>query len=310
MRRRVAGLTLAGLAVLFAAGAVILGSRLAGQVTKRPLSGHETATLTAARASYFSPTRLTEVTGAALEVTDTISAAATTGYPAVAIWDVHRSVYDTTNHQQLEPMSRTIVFDRRTAGLVNCCGGSINGNGLIWQDGIAGYAFPVGTRKQTYYVFDPVLDKPVPAAYAGTDMVDGIPAYRFTEGISAAKAGFSPLSSSEPELYSMQRVYWVDPETGMLLKVTEDEDLYLVNASTGATVTHLFDADLRTTSATVGRLASLDARGRDEIALLASARLAASGAAAGLALVAGCLLGGPALWRLRRRPPSSSPGGQ
>jgi hypothetical protein len=308
MRRRVAGLTLAVLAILFAAAAVILGSRIAGQVTKRPLSGHQTATLTAAGASYFSPTRLTEITGAALEVTDTITAAASTGYPAVAIWDVHRSVYDTTNHQQLEPMSRTIVFDRRTAGLVNCCGGSIDGDGLIWQDGIAGYAFPVGTRKQTYYVFDPVLDKPEPAAYAGTDIVDGIPAYRFTEDISAAKAGFSPLSSSEPELYSMQRVYWVDPETGMLLNATEDEDLYLVNASTSATVTHLFDADLRTTPATVGRLASLDARGRDEIALLARARLAAYGAAGGLALLAGCLLAGPVL--ARRLRPSRSPGGQ
>jgi hypothetical protein len=308
MRLRVAGLTLAVLAILVAAGAVILGSRIAGQVTKRPLSGHETATLTAARASYFSPTRLTEITGAALEVTDTITAAASTGYPAVAIWDVHRSVYDTTNHQQLEPMSRTVVFDRRTADLVNCCGGSIDGDGLIWQDGIAGYAFPVGTRKQAYYVFDPVLDKPEPAAYAGTDIVDGIPAYRFTEDISAAKAGFSPLSSSEPELYSMRHVYWVDPETGTLLNVTEDEDLYLVNARTGATVTHLFDANLRTTPATVGGLASLDTRGRDEIALLTRARLAAYGAAGGLALIAGCLLAGPVLaWRLR---PSRSPGGQ
>jgi hypothetical protein len=311
VKRRVTGWTLAGLAVLFAAGAVVLGGRIAGQLTGRPLNGHETVTLTATRASYVSPAGLAEITGAAMEVTDTITAAASTGYPAIAIWDVRRSVYDTTNHQQLEPMSRTVVFDRRTAELVNCCGGSIDGNGLIWQDGIAGYAFPVGTRKQTYYVFDTVLDKPEPVAYSGTEIVDGITAYRFAENIAAAKAGFSPLSSSEPELYSMDRVYWVDPETGMLLKVTENEDLYLVNATTGATVTHLFAADLRTTPATVGRLASQDARSRAEIARMASARLAAFGTAGGLALIAVCLLAlGPGLRRLRRRPPSRSPAGQ
>jgi hypothetical protein len=315
MRRRAAGLTLAGLAVVCAASAVVLGGRIAGQLTERPLNGRETVTLTAARASYVSPARLTEITGAAMEVTDTITAAASTGYPAIAIWDVHRSVYDTTNHQQFEPMSRTVVFDRKTAELVNCCGGSIDGNGLIWQDGIAGYAFPVGTRKQAYSVFDAVLDKPEPVAYSGTDMVNGIPAYRFTEEISAANAGFSPLSSSEPELYSMDRVYWVDPETGTLLKVTENEDLYLVNAATGATVTHLFDANLRTTPATVGRLASQDARSRDEIALMARARLAALGTAGGLALLAGCLLAGPLLARslragARRLRRSRSPGGQ
>jgi len=310
MKRRAIGLLLAGLAAglaaCCAASAVVLGWR----IPARPLSERETATLTAARASYFSPTRLTEITGAAIEVTDTITAGASPGYPAIAVWDVHRSVYDTTNHQQLEPTSRTVVFDRKTAELINCCGGSINGNGLIRQDGIAGYAFPVGTGKQTYYVFDAVLDKPEPVAYSGTDTVDGIATYRFTEDISAANAGFSPLSPTDPELYTMHRVYWVDPETGTVLKVTENEDLYLVKAATGSVATHLFTADLHTTPATVGRLASQDAHGRNEIARVASARLVLFGAAGGLALTAGCLLvllvlGAGRTW-LRRR----SPGGQ
>ena len=307
MKRRATGLLLAGLAAglaaCCAASAVVLGWRMPA----RPVSERETATLTAAHASYFSPTRLTEITGAAIEVTDTITAGATPGYPAIAVWDVHRSVYDTTNHQQLEPMSRTVVFDRRTAELINCCGGNINGDGLIRQDGIAGYAFPVGTGKQTYYVFDAVLDKPEPVAYSGTDTVDGILTYRFAEDVSAANAGFSPLSSTDPELYSMHRVYWVDPETGMVLKVTEKEDLYLVHAATGSVATHLFSADLQATPGTVGRLASQDAHARDEIARVASARLVLFRVAGGLALAAGCLLalGAGRTW-LRRR----SPGGQ
>ena len=311
MKSYLTGLTLAGLAVLLAASAVVLGWRIAGQASDRSLSDHETVTLTAAGASYFSPTRLAEITNAALVETDTITAAASGGYSAIAVWDVRESVYDATNDQQLEPTSRTVAFDRESAELVNCCGENIDGDGLIWQDGIAGYAFPVGTRKQTYDVFDTVLDKPEPFAYSGTDIVDGMPAYRFAENISAAKAGFSALSSADPQAYSMHRVYWVDPEPGMLLKVTENEDLYLANPTTGSPVTQLFQADLQTTPATVERLASQDAGRRGEIALLANARLVLFVVACGLALLAGCLLVRRAGRRLGRRLlPSRSPDGQ
>jgi len=290
MTRRVTGLIAAGLAAFFAASAVLLGWRAAGQVAADSRGGQVTAILTATHASYFSPTRLKEITGANLEVTEDITGAADAGYPAIAIWDVSTSVYDTTSRQRLEPTSATLVFDRKTAELINCCGDSVNGNGLIWQSGIAGYAFPAGTRKQTYDVFDTVLDEPEPFAYSGTDVVDGVPAYRFAENISAAYAGLSPLSSAEPELYSVRRVDWVDPETGAVLKITEDEDLYLVNPATGYPVMHLFDADLAATPATVARLASQDARGRNEIALAGAARIVIFCLAGVSAVTAGCLL--------------------
>jgi hypothetical protein len=290
MTRHVTGLIAAGLAVVFAASAVILGWRAAGRAAGAPLSEQVTATLTATGASYFSPTRLTEVTGANIEVTEAITGATSAGYPGIAIWDVFRSVYDTINHQRLEPMSRTVVFDRKTAELINCCGASINGNGLIQQSGIAGYVFPADVRKQTYDVFDTVLDQPEPFAYSGTDTVDGIPAYRFTENISGAYAGFSPLSSADPELYSIRRVYWVDPETGAVLKVTENEDLYLVNPPTGAAVTHLFRANLSMTPSTVARLASRDARDRNEIALAGTVRILFFCIAGAFAVTAACLL--------------------
>jgi hypothetical protein len=271
-------------------------------------------TLTAAGAAYFSPTRLAEVTGAAMVETDTITAVSGAGYPAVAVWDVRESVYDATNHQQLEPTSRTVAFERGTAELVNCCGGNIDGDGLIWQDGIAGYAFPVGTRKQTYDVFDTVLDKPEPFTYSGTDTVDGIVAYQFTEDVSAAEAGFSALSPTDPQAYSVIRVYWVDPETGALLKVSENEDLSLAKPAGGAT--QLFRADLATTPSTVRRLASQDASERNQIRLLANGRLALVVLASGFALLAGCLVAGsllargPGTGRAGRRPPPHPADGQ
>ena len=316
MSRAVTSVLLAGLAVACAVSAVILGWRFAGQAAQRPLGGQETATLTATGASYLSPTRLAEVTGASIEVTDTITPVANADYPALAIWDVRTSTRDTTSSQQLAPVSRTVVFDRRTAELVNCCGGNINGDAFIPQGGIAGWAFPVGTGRQTYDVFDTVLDKQEPVRYSGTEMIDGILAYQFTEDISGAKAGFSPYSSKDPELYSMHRVYSVDPQTGMLLNIAEDEDLYLANPATGAVVTHLFRADLRATPATVAGLARQDARIRNAIELGVNARRGLFGIACVLTLGATVLLvgrpkAGARATRLPRRPRSSgSPGGQ
>jgi hypothetical protein len=260
--RQVIGLTISGLAIACAAIAVVLGGHLAGQRARSPASERETITLTAARASYLSPTRLAEITGAAIEVTDTIRGAAEAGFPQIAVWTEVSSGYDTTNRQPLEPMSRTFAFDRTTAELVNCCDQNINGNAVIPQRGIAGWVFPRTTRKQTYDVFDTTLDEPEPFAYSGTDTVGGIRAYKFEENISAAPAGFSLLSKAEPELYSMHRTYWVDPATGALLKISENEDLYLVRPRTGATVTDLFAADLSTTPATVASLVRQDTRGR------------------------------------------------
>ncbi|HEY3880310.1 MAG TPA: porin PorA family protein [Trebonia sp.] len=282
------GLLLAGLAALCTAGAVVLGWRMTGPATARPLGEHETVTLTAAGASYFSPVRLTEVTGAALTETETITAVTGAGYPAVAVWDVHQAVYDATSHVQLEPESRTVAFDRSTAELVNCCDGNVNGDGLVWQDGIAGYAFPVGTRKQTYAVFDTVLGKSAPLAYSGTGTVGGITAYQFTEDVTAARAGFSALSATDPQSYSVHRVYWVDPVTGSLLKVSENEDLALAKPAGGTRT--LFHADLAATPDTVQRLVGQDIRERNQIGLMSNGRLALFVLASGFALLAACLL--------------------
>jgi Porin PorA len=305
MTRNLAGLILVAAAAFFAASAAFLGWRVAGQAAALPGNEDETITLTAAGASYYSMTRLTEITGASLTVTDTVRGIDLgSAYPAIAAWDVERSVDDTTHHQRLEPASRTLVFDRTTAELVNCCDGNIDGNGLIRQTGIAGYAFPVGTRKQTLDVFDTVLDRPEPASYSGTDTVAGIGVYLFTESVPTAKAPSSAAFPSRTTLYSTHRVYGVDPETGLVLTMSEDPDLYVAPAGTGTHVTDLFDASLRMTPASVARLVSQDTRVRARISLIGEARTACLCVAGVLVLAAGWLL---VPWSARRRPPSRSP---
>jgi hypothetical protein len=260
--RSVIGLAVSGLAVACVAIAIVAGGHATGPSARSAASERATITLTATGASYLSPTRLTEVTGASITVTDTIRGAAEAGFPAIAVWHEVSSAYDTTDRQPLEPTSRTFAFDRATAELVDCCDQNINGNAATPQRGIAGWVFPRNTGKRTYQVFDTTLGEPEPFAYSGTDVVGGVRAYQFAEDISAAPAGFSLLSRTEPQRYSMHRAYWVDPATGALLKISENEDLYLTRPFSGATVTHVFEAALTTTPASVARLVRQDTRAR------------------------------------------------
>jgi len=292
MTHTLTGLVVTTAAVFFAAGAVIIGGPIAAQATQLPANEYETFTLSATGATYLSPTKLTEVTGASITINDIIKPESNSGYPSLDIWRLSEITEDTTREQQLtEPETRILVFDHRTAELINCCNENINGNGLILQSGIAGYAFPVGTAKQSYDVFDTVMDAPEPVTYTGTDTVGGTPVYVFTENLTAVKAGTSALSPTRPQLYTVHRSYWVDPETGLVLKMSEDVDLYLAGNGTGnGTGTTLLKASLSMPAATVARLTRQDAGHRNRIALAAMLRLVCLGLACALALTAGWLL--------------------
>jgi DUF3068 family protein len=262
---RLTGLILAGAGAFLIVLAIVAPVYITSQVIEFPLNEYETVTLTATGASYFSPVKLTEITGADLRATYTIKGDAAAGGGSIAVWDEFAYIYDTTSNLPVQPMSRVLAFNRRTAQLVQCCGESVNGKPVL-QAGLAGIVFPIGTRKQTYQVYDTTLDRPVPFAYTGTVKVDGVPAYEFTGDTGPQDIGYTPLSATEPEFYSMRLEYWADPETGAVLKISEHEDEYL--SRQGKPAVTVLDADLTTTPATVASLVRLDRGGRAKVRLL------------------------------------------
>ena len=151
--RGVIGLILAGLGAFLILVAILMPTWVSGQVIKFPLNEYETATLAASNASYFSPASLGEKTGVSMEATYTIKGDASKGNSSTAVWNEYSYVYDLTNHQPVQEMSRTFAFDRHTGQLVNCCGASLNGDTSVRQTGLVGYVFPIGTQKQTYQVY-------------------------------------------------------------------------------------------------------------------------------------------------------------
>src|SRR5271165_407572 len=231
------GLVLAGLGTCLIVFAVLMPTWVSSKVLKFPLNEYATATLAGSNASYFSPAKLTEVTGVNMEATYTIKGNAAAGSSSTAVWNQFIYVYDLTNKQPVQTMTRTMAFDRRTAQLIDCCGANVNGDSSIEQTGIVGYVFPIGTQQQTYDVFDTNLNKPMPFDYSGTDTVHGIQAYRFVQVVSPTQNGTQVVPGSVvgqsqasvvlPQYYEMRLTYWIDPDTGALLNATEHETLTL-----------------------------------------------------------------------------------
>jgi hypothetical protein len=265
MRR--SGLVLAGLGTCLIVFALLQAFWVTGQVVKFPLNQYATVTLTDPDATYFSAAKLTEMSGVNLEATYTIKGNAAAGSSSTAVWNQFIYVYDQSNKQAVQTITRTFAFDRRTAQLVNCCGANVNGDSSIQQSGYVGYVLPIGTKKQTYDVFDTNLNKPVPFTYAGVGDVDGTQAYKFTVNVAPTQNGTqtvpgslvnqSAASVTLPQFYEVHSTYWIDPVTGALLNVTQNEKLTLRNTD-GSTALSLLSANLVANQASIDGLVAID----------------------------------------------------
>jgi hypothetical protein len=248
---------------------------VAGQLVKFPLNTYVKTTLVGKNVSYFSPKLVRPVTGATMQVTDTVQGDAAAGNSSTAVWNEFTYLYDRTNHVTFSYTTRRAAFDRRTAILVDCCGANIGGNSTIRQTGLSGYVWPIGTQKQTYHVFDTTLLRPMPFRYSGTGTIHGISVYRFVEKVPPTRSGSqqvpgSLIGSSQnlvtlPQYYTATSTFWVDPRTGGVLDSTAYSKQYLLNTATGKDLV-LFNGTLVMTPASVTTAVGLDSTGRTELA--------------------------------------------
>jgi len=272
--RRIVGLALVGLGAFLLVAALLARTYVAGQLVKFPLNTYVKTTLVGKDVSYFSPKLVRPVSGATIQVTDTVKGDAAAGNSSTAVWNEFTYLYDRTNHAVFSYTTRRAAFDRRTGVLVDCCGANIGGNSTIRQTGLSGYVWPFGTQKQTYQVYDTTLLKPMPFRYAGTGTIHGISVYRFVETVPPTQYGTQQVpgsligSSQEtvtlPEYYAATNTYWVDPQTGGVLDTSQTQKQYLRDTANGKDLL-LFDGKLALTPASVSTAVGLDATGRTEL---------------------------------------------
>jgi hypothetical protein len=161
--------------------------------------------------------------------------------------------------------------------------------------------FPIGTQKQTYQVFDTTLKKTMPFVYSGTANVRGIQAYEFVENVPPTRTasvtvpgsfvGMAAASVTLGEFDQEHLIYYVDPETGGLINVNEQQSTTLRTSASAAPALVLFDANLIATPASVTEIVGLDSSGRGELTLLETTLPLVFGIVGGVALIAGIFLG-------------------
>src|SRR5947209_195495 len=109
--RRIIGLVLIGLGTCLIVFAVLMPTYVSGRVLKFPLNQFSTATFVDHNASYFSPTKLTPMTGVTMEATYTIKGNEPAGSSSTAVWNEFIYVYDQTNKVPFQTTTRTFAFD-------------------------------------------------------------------------------------------------------------------------------------------------------------------------------------------------------
>ncbi len=298
--RRIIGVSLAGLGAFLIVAALLLVGYVSGHVVKYPLNEYLKTQLRGTGVSYFSAPLAREVSGATMLTTSTVKGDASAGNSSIAVWNGFNYLYDTTNKVPFEYTTRRFAFDRRTAELVNCCGANVNGNSSIRQSGLVGFLWPFGAQQQTYQVFDPVLNKPQPARFAGTSTIGGISVNRYVEQVPPTRAGSQTLPASLvgmkgsgmvtlPEYYTGTNTFWVDPETGAQLNTTQVQKITLQD-STGAQRLVILDGTLKFTPQSIQTVVNLDKSARGKIQLLEVILPLVAGVLGLIALVTGIVL--------------------
>jgi hypothetical protein len=128
-----------------------------------------------------------------------------------------------------------MAFDQRTGEAVNCCDEFIStttgDETPVKHKGLVA-KFPIPTEKKTYAFWDATLMDAPPIKYTGTGTVEGVDVYIFENTTEPTKVGTQEIPLDllglegtdnviADEMYSVKRKLWVEPESGVVLKRSE-----------------------------------------------------------------------------------------
>lgn len=145
-----------------------------------------------------------------------------------------------------------VSFDRTTAMATNCCGDYIAVGDASKPDDVAVrepiqhdglfFKFPFNTQPQDYPYWDGAVGRAVTAAYSGEEKIEGVTAYKFVmhvgpEDVAQQKGLPGDLFGSDApvdaaRVYENTRTLWIEPNTGVILRGLEEQDVRFEPADT------------------------------------------------------------------------------
>jgi hypothetical protein len=207
-----------------------------------PIDQDSTSTLVGPDATIFDvktlSERQTDLTTRARTVGD-IQASKDAG-DNVRVWVNTSSTTDSDGNVVSRDIDR-VAFDAHTGEAINCCGEyyeTTEGDQQKIEHKGLQFKFPFDTQKQTYDWWDSTLLKAMPIAYVRSEDVEGYNTYVFQQSIDPTVTDTVDVPASvlgekgngnleAQQVYSNTRTLWVEPNTGVVLKRTEQQDNYL-----------------------------------------------------------------------------------
>lgn len=231
--RKIAPFVLLGFAAFLLAMCAMLKWYAYPTLAVAPADQNSVTTVVGEDMTYFSQADLEEKTGT---LTTTIH---TLGDPEAAtddrvVWD-QSTITQTEDGKTIQATTVHVPFDASSGMAVDCCDATTTHEtdspeptdfeGLVFK-------FPFNTQKQTYLWWDDNVQAGVPMKYAGTEALDGLTTYKFTQSVEPVKIADLKIPSRllDKKAGSMvpveqwsgtERTYWVEPETGALVKIIE-----------------------------------------------------------------------------------------
>ena len=188
------------------------------------------------------------------------------------------------------------------------------------HDGLS-YRFPFHTEKRTYLYFDPIAQKAFDANYSGEEDVNGLTTYRFTQDVGYDADGKLAEPIKYPSLYAgdedskvtasaamwgvggdpdekitmtryyaAQRTFWVDPESGTIVKEDEHANHYFARDPLKPELT-VADYKVSSNEETIEAQVNAARGERDRLALWSRVLPISFTASGVIALIGGVLLG-------------------
>jgi len=221
--RRISGYMLVLLGMLFIFLAPFLRFYATPRVEKAPLDLYDRITATG-QGEYFStsPKFLRLVGPVPLENTQVYRGDVPAGSSSTAVYDSFSSTKDTMHDAVIDASKARIVFDRVTGYAVHCCGESPREEGLTLK-------FPFEAQRTTYQVWDSTAKRALTATYVRDGLIVGLGVYLFLiqagpmvidhVDVPGSLAGVPDQKTVTADMtYQVRQLYWVEPETGAILK--------------------------------------------------------------------------------------------
>jgi hypothetical protein len=221
------------------------------------------------------------------------------------VWDMYNATtWVEENNAVISQYKAELALDRKTAAAVDWDGQYYQDNGPTGPSEVDFkgqlYKFPFGTEKKDYQYFDRDLRRALPIEYQGTENIQGMEVYRFqqvvpesdltipAEKINSLLGAFGGGATSGKVTYSNTRTIWVEPVSGNMIKVAEQQRKTLV-PSTGTPV-GLLNGDFVYTDETVSNNVKSAGETKDGILLIGRTLPIAAAAIGAILLIVGLIL--------------------